>query len=540
MADGKNNWSPSEDILDYIMSTESFRPNVYKDGNGIKTIGYGFTDPKLIKKYDKKGASMSKKEAKDIFRNKLVPEFTKYLISATENFDELSNDQKDALFSYIYNIGYGSYTRKNPDMHKALADKDWEAVAQNMDFGYNDDNNRGLRKRRDYERKLFGFLSDEDGNVYPIGEKTKDNSPSGIPSDGSMIVDAAMKSKNILELQDPLSTSRGEAFREARKRGDKIFEWNGRKYSTDVKKDGGVIHRFDYGGTTRDEAEDYIFGYLTSNGFGKPQAVAIIANLIGESGLRHDITRKGGSDFGLQQWIGPRKKALYEYAKEMGHDEPTFDDQLEFLVKEYKGEIPGSGWNFQSIGKNLHKDNPEKFGEEWDYYQYGRNEFENADSATNATVMYNQGFGRAYKENLRNDFRIKQAQRLAEKFGLDQGVSEMTNQGESGIAMEAKQAGNIPLAESFTQDTGEDKFEKWFEDYGRDFVRGINYERIGEEVSSSLYPLISSMGSKSKEDNSDVEPNITLDKNLILDSMINEALSALNYSVKGVSKNRVG
>lgn len=534
MPERKTDWKPSEEILQYIMGMESFRPRVYKDGNGIKTIGYGFIDPKIIKKYDRKGSSMSKKEAEDIFRNRLVPEFTRYLVDSTENFHELNDRQRDALFSYIYNIGYGGYTRESPGMHEALKNKDWESVAKNMDFGYNDKKNKGLRKRRNYERELFGFLSDEKGNVYPVEKRRADSYPVESPGK-DMLVKSIIGSKNILELQDPLSTSRGEAFREARKRGDKTFEWNGKKYSTDIKEEGGSVHRFDYGGTTRDEAEDYIFSYLTSNGFKEPQAIAIIANLIGESGLQANITRKGGSDFGLQQWIGPRKKALYEYAREMGHEEPTFDDQLDFLIKEYKGEVPGSGWNFQTKGMNLHKGNPDKFGKEWDYYQYGRSEFENADSVANATVMYNQGFGRAYKQNLRNDFRIKQAERLAEKFGLDMGLPAGDNEDRPSLTI----AQNMPdqiLPESDHMASSEDRFDRWFEDYGKDFAEGIDYGRIGDEVSSSLQPLISKMGSVAAEENKKEDDVVMQNKDAIIDSVVNEALAALNYNVKGMSK----
>lgn len=299
----------------------------------------------------------------------------------------------------------------------------------------------------------------------------------------------------------------------------------------------GDSKKMEYGGTTRDEAEDYIFSYLTSNGFGDTQAVAIIANLIGESGLQANITRKGGSDFGLQQWIGPRKKALYEYAKGLGHEEPTFDDQLDFLIMEYNGEIPGSGWNFQTKGKNLHKGNPDKFGKEWDYYQYGKGEFENADSVANATIMYNQGFGRAYKQNLRNDFRIKQAERLAEKFGVDVGVSGMLSDNagnQSEKQDQSDKAFEYPESYSFS----EDRFEKWFEDYGKDLVLGLNYGKTKEDVSSGSQPVMSEMGSVANEENEKEYGIYPQNSNTILDRMVDDALMVLNYNVKGMSKEK--
>ena len=36
--------------LDLLKRFEGFRDSVYLDGNGIPTIGYGFTDAELIKK----------------------------------------------------------------------------------------------------------------------------------------------------------------------------------------------------------------------------------------------------------------------------------------------------------------------------------------------------------------------------------------------------------------------------------------------------------------------------------------------------------
>ena len=48
-------------------------------------------------------------------------------------------------------------------MQQALRDEDWEGVMQNIDAGYNDKKNPGLKKRRDYERALF-----ETGIQYPL------------------------------------------------------------------------------------------------------------------------------------------------------------------------------------------------------------------------------------------------------------------------------------------------------------------------------------------------------------------------------------
>ena len=44
-------YTPSQEIIDYIKKTEGFRDKWYKDGNGIDTIGYGFTGSRIKKLY---------------------------------------------------------------------------------------------------------------------------------------------------------------------------------------------------------------------------------------------------------------------------------------------------------------------------------------------------------------------------------------------------------------------------------------------------------------------------------------------------------
>lgn len=145
---------PSQAIKNYIKSTEAYRPNWYTDGNGITTIGYGFTEkanPHLRKKYPK---SMPKADA-DTYFEKLVTDNISRFQELTPNFDKLNQNQRDALFSYYYNIGQGNYSTNSPAMQEALRKQNWAEVAKQMDFGYNDAKNPGLRERRDYERNLF-------------------------------------------------------------------------------------------------------------------------------------------------------------------------------------------------------------------------------------------------------------------------------------------------------------------------------------------------------------------------------------------------
>ena len=150
---------PSDSIKNYIKSTEAFRDKWYKDGNGIDTVGYGFTGKKVKELYPD---GMTRAQADEYF-DTLTNNFAKRMAELTPNIDKLTQNQKDALFSYFYNIGEGTYSRKSPKMQQALRDEDWEGVMQNIDAGYNDKKNPGLKKRRDYERALF-----ETGIQYPL------------------------------------------------------------------------------------------------------------------------------------------------------------------------------------------------------------------------------------------------------------------------------------------------------------------------------------------------------------------------------------
>lgn len=146
----KQPYEPSKEIIDYIKSTEGFRDKWYQDGKGIWTVGYGFTGSKVKKLFPN---GMTREQADKYFADSLNVR-KQILERDTPNWDSLNQNQRDALLSYHYNIGEGKY-RNSPNMQKGLEEKDWDTVSRNIDAGYNDKKNPGLRKRRDYERNLF-------------------------------------------------------------------------------------------------------------------------------------------------------------------------------------------------------------------------------------------------------------------------------------------------------------------------------------------------------------------------------------------------
>ena len=144
-------YTPSQEIIDYIKKTEGFRDKWYKDGNGIDTIGYGFTGSRIKKLYPN---GITREQADKEFADSIAKRAL-ILEKDTPNWNKLSQSQRDALLSYHYNVGEGSYRNKHKKLQQALANSDWENVVLNMDAGYNDKNKPGLRTRRDYERELF-------------------------------------------------------------------------------------------------------------------------------------------------------------------------------------------------------------------------------------------------------------------------------------------------------------------------------------------------------------------------------------------------
>lgn len=144
---------PSEDIIQYIKEKEGFRPNWYKDANGNWTIGYGFKE--TLNGINRQNIqSITEEDADEKFRQEYLPQYANDLVRLTPNVDKLNQNQRDALLSYMYNFGQNNY-RKSSSMMKALKDLNHDEVTKQMDAGYNDKKNPGLRTRRNEERNWY-------------------------------------------------------------------------------------------------------------------------------------------------------------------------------------------------------------------------------------------------------------------------------------------------------------------------------------------------------------------------------------------------
>lgn len=213
-----------------------------------------------------------------------------------------------------------------------------------------------------------------------------------------------------------------------------------------------------------------IYDYLRNNDkhkFNDIQALAITANIAAESRGRIDALGKAG-DFGLQQWLGVRKSELQ---RRHGKN-PTMEQQLDYLIDEYLGSVNGLGWNYTNRGNFFGSD---RNGNKYNYYMYSKKEFDDATSYLDATVAWNQGFGRPLGSTLRNDDRRDIAKRLAEAWGVDDGEYKgyiygmMGDDGKYEYEPERTQ----PPIETVVPSQGNNRVDSWWDKNGDDFMRSV-------------------------------------------------------------------
>lgn len=330
------------------------------------------------------------------------------------------------------------------------------------------------------------------------------------------IINAILGIKNDLELQDPISTTRGEAFKETRKRGLKEFTWNGKRYNTNIKKEGGVVGK-------QREAYEY---FTNKRGMSKIQALAIIGNLMAESGLKDDIYGDNRTSYGIQQWHNERMDKLFKHAKKKGHSTPTFKDQLEFLADEYEGKTGYSNFLYTRKGK-----------EGPGYYNYSRQDFMNADNLKDAVVAWNQGAGRPHKSVIRNDDRYNYAMEVAKNLGLEIEENSVSSYGQMGFGDDAEIAASVTLPEvevaaalpnpeapSQEGQSEEERFRTWTETYGKDIVNHLLTLDGKKDGDDSDYSMMYKQHEKESEE----------DKKMAL---INAVLPNIQLRIKGVTDN---
>lgn len=281
-------------------------------------------------------------------------------------------------------------------------------------------------------------------------------------------------------------------------------------------EEGGVIGK-------QREAYDY---FTNKRGMSKIQALAIIGNLMAESGLKDDIYGDNRTSYGIQQWHNERMDKLFKHAKKKGHSTPTFKDQLEFLADEYEGKTGYSNFLYTRKGK-----------EGPGYYNYSRQDFMNADNLKDAVVAWNQGAGRPHKSVIRNDDRYNYAMEVAKNLGLDIEKNSVSSYGQMGFGDDGEIAASVTLPEvevaaalpnpeapSPERQSEEERFRTWTETYGKDIVNHLLTLDGKKDGDDSDYSMMYRQHEKESEE----------DKKMAL---INAVLPNIQLRIKGVTDN---
>lgn len=281
-------------------------------------------------------------------------------------------------------------------------------------------------------------------------------------------------------------------------------------------EEGGVIGK-------QREAYDY---FTNKRGMSKIQALAIIGNLMAESGLKDDIYGDNRTSYGIQQWHNERMDKLFKHAKKKGHSTPTFKDQLEFLADEYEGKTGYSNFLYTRKGK-----------EGPGYYNYSRQDFMNADNLKDAVIAWNQGAGRPHKSVIRNDDRYNYAMEVAKNLGLEIEENSVSSYGQMGFGDDGEIAASVTLPEvevaaalpnpeapSQEGQSEEERFRTWTETYGKDIINHLLTLDGKKDGDDSDYNMMYRRNQKESEE----------DKKMAL---INAVLPNIQLRIKGVTDN---
>lgn len=231
---------------------------------------------------------------------------------------------------------------------------------------------------------------------------------------------------------------------------------------------------------------DEIWDYLTDKkGIPQTQAIGILSNIAAESGGDTEAMGAAG-DFGIQQWLGPRKKELQRrYGKK-----PTLTQQLDYLVDEYQGRVPGLGWNYMNQGKFFDKDAQ---GNVYNYYMYSKADFDNATNYKDATVAWNQGYGRPLGSTLRNEKRFEFADMFSNRYGVPENepMRYEFGQRDSGTGDGGQQPIPETVAPADPSLASHPAMDSWWEKEGQDLLykmlaqSGANKKAI-EDIANNI------------------------------------------------------
>lgn len=313
------------------------------------------------------------------------------------------------------------------------------------------------------------------------------------------------------------------------------------KNKLENKEDGGPVDtRRDYGSgkyvidPNRSEDNkmvvyDEIWDYLTDKkGIPQTQAIGILSNIAAESGGDTEALGAAG-DFGIQQWLGSRKKELQRrYGKK-----PTLTQQLDYLVDEYQGKVPGLGWNYINQGKFFDKDAQ---GNVYNYYMYSKSDFDNAVNYKDATVAWNQGYGRPLGSTLRNEKRFEFADMFANRYGVPENepMRYEFGQRDSGTGDGGQQSVPETVAPADPSLASRPTMDSWWEKEGQDLLykmlaqSGANKKAI-EDIANNI--------KNDPQSEAQIAETERMRREQAKRQLVLNMIPGLSLNIKGVSRN---
>lgn len=274
---------------------------------------------------------------------------------------------------------------------------------------------------------------------------------------------------------------------------------------------------------------DEIWDYLTEKkGIPQTQAIGILSNIAAESGGDTEALGAAG-DFGIQQWLGSRKKELQRrYGRK-----PTLTQQLDYLVDEYQGKVPGLGWNYINQGKFFDKDAQ---GNEYNYYMYSKSDFDNAVNYKDATVAWNQGYGRPLGSTLRNEKRFEFADMFANRYGVPENepMRYEFGQRDSGTGDGGQQPVPETVAPADPSLASRTPMDSWWEKEGQDLL----YKMLAQ--SGANKKVIEDIANNIKNDpqsEAQIAETERMRREQAKRQLVLNMIPGLSLNIKGVSRN---
>lgn len=135
-------------LIDFIKSKEGFRPKPEKDKtDGKWTVGYGLTDPKLIRKY--RNGITEEEVSKHLIQHLQMGADS---LATMPYYDNLNLGEKTALNDLIYNIGWNKFKNSKRLQSHLKAGND---AGAKKEMNHGEHQARGLKIRRNQNRQMY-------------------------------------------------------------------------------------------------------------------------------------------------------------------------------------------------------------------------------------------------------------------------------------------------------------------------------------------------------------------------------------------------